>query len=165
MKRITCRTGKRREGPVQIWRETPTGRREIVRPDPCQGGLVLAAVKAWPNKRQCGRGPAATASLDGVSTRGQRQIMGRDEETGFSGRTKKRSTSSCFFVRPSAVSSSRPANARTPREDAVKAGRRAGSDTRCGLARPRLDGGEHGVKLAAVGLREVSANRVRCCPI
>ena len=43
----------------------------------------------------------------------------------------------------------------TPRAEAVKDGRRAGSDTRCSLARPRLDGGEHGVKLAAAGLRRV----------
>jgi hypothetical protein len=42
---------------------------------------------AWKRQRSSTRG--ATASLDGVSTRGQSQIMGRDEETGFSGRTKK----------------------------------------------------------------------------
>jgi hypothetical protein len=54
---------------------------------------------AWKRPRYRARGP--TASLDGVSTRGQRQIMGRDEETGSSGRTKKQATSSSrFFVRP-----------------------------------------------------------------
>ena len=70
------------------------------RPDPCQGGLVLDAVKAWAGSASARRTHGATASLDGVSTRGQLQIMGQDEETGFSGRTKKQATSSCFFVRP-----------------------------------------------------------------
>jgi len=40
----------------------------------------------------------------------------------------------------------------TPRAADVKAGRHSGGDTTHLLARPRLDGGEHGVKLAAVGL-------------
>jgi len=48
----------------------------------------------------------------------------------------------------------------TPRGDAVKAGRRAGGARPYGLARPRLDGGEHGVKLAAVGLGQFCEARV-----
>src|SRR6516225_6924398 len=59
------------------------------RPDPCQCGLVLDAVKAWPGSASASGNGDATASPDGVSTRGQWQIMGRDEETSFSGRTKK----------------------------------------------------------------------------
>jgi len=39
----------------------------------------------------------------------------------------------------------------TPRADAVKAGRRADGAARSAVARPCLDGGEHGVKLATVG--------------
>jgi len=42
-------------------------------------------------------------------------------------------------------------DAMTPCADAVKAGRRAGDAARSAVARPRLDGGEHGVMLAAVG--------------
>jgi len=63
--------------------------RPIISPDPCQCGLVLDAVKAWPGSAGARLTCGATASLDGVSTRGQRQSMGRDEETGLSGRTKK----------------------------------------------------------------------------
>jgi hypothetical protein len=55
--------------------------------------LVLDAVKAWPASASERRTRGATASLDRVSARGQRQIMGRDEETGLSGRTKKQATS------------------------------------------------------------------------
>src|SRR5262249_40065036 len=91
----------------------------------CQCGLVLDAVKAGLAAPASAAPGGTTASLDRVSTRGQTQIMGRDEETGFFGRTKKQATSSRFFVRPQAVSSSRPAKAMTPRADAVKAGRRA----------------------------------------
>jgi hypothetical protein len=43
---------------------------------------VLAAVKAWLGDASIGRAAIPTASLDGVSTRGQRHGMGRDEETG-----------------------------------------------------------------------------------
>ena len=43
----------------------------------------------------------------------------------------------------------------TPRATAVKHGRRVSGDAPCGIARPRLDGGEHGVKLDGVGLREL----------
>src|ERR1700674_1181173 len=39
----------------------------------------------------------------------------------------------------------------TPRADAVKDGRRGAGVTSSTLARPRLDGGEHGVTLAGVG--------------
>jgi len=53
------------------------------------------------------------------------------------------STAGRFFV----PTCQYPDAARSP------AGRRAGGATHCGVARPRLDGGEHGVKLAAVGLR------------
>src|SRR5262249_35747939 len=94
----------RPNGPIRL--DAPGARREGPRPDPCQGDLVLDAVKAWPGSVGKRRTRGATASLDRVSARGQRQIMGRDEETGFSGRTKKPATSSCFFVRPQAVSSS-----------------------------------------------------------
>jgi hypothetical protein len=78
--------------------------------------------------------------------------MGRNEETGFSGRTKKQATFlpvSLFDL--NVVSSSRPANATTPVAAAVKAGRRTGGAARSAVARPRLDGGEHGVKLTAAG--------------
>jgi hypothetical protein len=40
-----------------------------------------------------------------------------------------------------------------PRADAVKAGRRVSLAACSQLARPRLDGGEHGVMLAPVGIR------------
>src|SRR5215217_4412705 len=53
------------------------------RPDPAQPGLVLAAVKAWPGRTGARRTRGATASLDRVSTPGQQQATGRDEETGF----------------------------------------------------------------------------------
>src|SRR5436189_539223 len=52
------------------------------RPDSCQFGLVLDAVKAWPGSAATCRTPRATASLDCVSTRGRWRAMGRDEETG-----------------------------------------------------------------------------------
>jgi hypothetical protein len=41
----------------------------------------------------------------------------------------------------------------TPRADAVKAGRRSARAAPSAVARPRLDGGEHGVILWAVGTR------------
>jgi len=50
------------------------------------------------------------------------------------------STESRFFV-PTCHGSM------TPRADAVKDGRRAGGSTSSAVARPRLDGGEHGVPL------------------
>src|SRR6266849_2273973 len=53
------------------------------RPNLAQLGLVLDAVKAWPGSAGGDRTQRATASLDRVSTRCQRQAMGRDEETGF----------------------------------------------------------------------------------
>src|SRR5215831_13430301 len=79
--------------------------------------------------------------------------MGRDEEAGFQVEQRNRPLLRVSLFDRSTVSSSRPANAVTPGADAVKAGRRSGGDKRSGLARSRLDGGEHGVKLAAVGLR------------
>jgi len=51
----------------------------------------------------------------------------------------------------SAVSSSRPASPMTPRAGAVKAGRRSVQAPRDALARPRLDGVEHGVILLQTG--------------
>jgi hypothetical protein len=79
--------------------------------------------------------------------------MGRDEETGFSVEQRNSPLLPVSLFDPMAVSSSRPATAMTPRGDAVKAGRRGSGAERCGLARPRLDGGEHGVILATVGRR------------
>src|SRR5215831_10181042 len=111
------------------WRRE--GTRFRARPDPCQCGLVLDA-----------RPPENDGS-------GRRNGLFRsNKESGhfFS--------VSLFDLK--AVSSSRPANAMTPRADAVKAGRRAGDATHRPVVRPRLDGGEHGVKLARVGLREVA---------
>src|SRR5215467_10869140 len=60
-------------------------------PDSCQCGLVLDAVKAWPGSARARRTRAATASLDGVSTRGQWRVIGRDEETGFPVKQRNRS--------------------------------------------------------------------------
>src|SRR5208337_4636097 len=62
-----------------------------------QRGRVLAAVKAWPGSIGARRQQTATASLDRVSTRGQRQGMGRDEETGFQVEQRNR-TYSCAGV-------------------------------------------------------------------
>src|SRR5262245_58608074 len=45
----------------------------------------------------------------------------------------------------------------TPRADAVKAGRRSGASTNSGIASPRLDGGEHGVTLRAIGTSAISS--------
>src|SRR5215475_14920223 len=45
------------------------------------------------------------------------------------------------------------AAAGTPRAAAVKAGRRGVSAALSAVARPRLDGGEHGVRLRAVGTK------------
>jgi len=56
------------------------------------------------------------------------------------------STESRFFVPTSHGSM-------TPRADAVKDGRRAGGSTSSAVARPRLDGGEHGVTLRWSGPR------------
>ena len=44
-----------------------------------------------------------------------------------------------------------------PRAAAVKAGRRGAGATSSALARPRLDGGEHGVTLQSVGTTTISA--------
>src|ERR1700676_4160688 len=44
----------------------------------------------------------------------------------------------------------------TPRAAAVKDGRRCGRAAGSGAARPRLDGGEHGVTLAGVGTAAIS---------
>jgi len=57
--------------------------REIIAPIHAMCGLVLDAVKAWPGSASARRTRSATANLERVSTRGQRKIMGRDEETGF----------------------------------------------------------------------------------
>src|ERR1700694_3285640 len=51
----------------------------------------------------------------------------------------------------SAVSSSRPSSKTTSRADAVKDGRRSAAASHSAVARPRLDGGEHGVNLQTVG--------------
>jgi hypothetical protein len=57
-----------------------------------------------------------------------------------------------FFVRPGAVSSSRPARCSdAPVAAAVKAGRRGAVTTPSEIARPRLDGSAHGARLCAVG--------------
>jgi len=58
----------------------------------------------------------------------------------------------CFFVRSEGrfFVPTRPGVV-TPRAAAVKAGRCAKGATMSGAARPRLDGGEHGVPLRAVG--------------
>jgi hypothetical protein len=50
----------------------------------------------------------------------------------------------------STVSSSRPAAPTTSRADAVKDGRRSKGASHAAADRPRLDGGEHGVMLAAI---------------
>src|SRR5215204_1906048 len=68
-------------GPRCIGRYDAAGQ-EIVAPT-AQPGLVLAAVKAWPGRTGARRTRGATASLDRVSTPGQQQATGRDEETGF----------------------------------------------------------------------------------
>jgi hypothetical protein len=73
---------------------------DIIAPIHPKGGLVLDAVKAWPGsvgaRRTAVQRPALTASRH--EARGN--IMGRDEETGFSGRTKKQGYFFSFFVRP-----------------------------------------------------------------
>src|SRR5215813_1615496 len=56
-----------------------------------------------------------------------------------------------FFVPTRAV-------AGTPRTAAVKAGRRGASAALSAVARPRLDGGEHGVRLRAVGTLRISSS-------
>jgi hypothetical protein len=59
-----------------------------------------------------------------------------------------------FFVRPGAVSSSRPASfTEAPRAAAVKAGRRCVVTTSSGIDRPCLDGSEHGATVARSGRR------------
>jgi hypothetical protein len=78
--------------------------------------------------------------------------MGRDEETGSLVEQRNRPLLPVSLFDLKAVSSSRPADAMTPRADIVKAGRRASVAAHFAVARPRLDGGKHGVKLAAVGL-------------
>jgi hypothetical protein len=50
------------------------------------------------------------------------------------------------------------AAAGTTRADAVKAGRRGVSAAPSAVARPRLDGGEHGVTLRAVGALRISSS-------
>src|ERR1700693_711857 len=63
-------------------------------------------------------------------------------------------SSDSFFVRPGAVSSSRPASfSEAPRAAAVKAGRRWVVTTSCVVARPRLDGSEHGARVARSGAK------------
>jgi hypothetical protein len=44
----------------------------------------------------------------------------------------------------------------TPRADAVKDGRRCEGEADSAVARPRLDGGEHGVTLQVVGTAVIS---------
>ena len=63
-------------------------------------------------------------------------------------------SSDSFFVRPGAVSSSRPASfSEAPRAAAVKAGRRWVVTTSCVVARPRLDGSEHDARVARSGAK------------
>jgi hypothetical protein len=52
-----------------------------------------------------------------------------------------------FFVRPSAFLRPDLDPAGAPRATAVKAGRRCEGAASSGVARPRLDGGEHGARL------------------
>jgi hypothetical protein len=62
-----------------------------------------------------------------------------------------------FFVRPEdRFFVPTCACSRTARADAVKAGRRCAAAARSAVARPRLDGGEHGVTLRAVGTSAIS---------
>jgi len=98
--------------------------------------------------------------------------MGRDEETGCRVEQRNETTTHIIYrkIRSSSAllrelkdlpsfqflcSTSGPflrpdlPAATTPRAAAVKAGRRAGGAALSAVARPRLDGGEHGVKLAA----------------
>ena len=59
-----------------------------------------------------------------------------------------------FFVRPEGrFFVPTRAGAGTPRAAAVKAGRRDTLAANSAATRPRLDGGEHGVRLPAVGTR------------
>src|SRR5262245_11281476 len=58
-----------------------------------------------------------------------------------------------FFVRPQAISSSRPEFDGASRAAAVKAGRRFGGAASRAAARPRLDGGEHDARLAGGGMK------------
>jgi hypothetical protein len=48
------------------------------------------------------------------------------------------------------------ARSETARADAVKAGRRCAAAASSAVARPRLDGGEHGVTLLLVGTAAIS---------
>jgi len=96
--------------------------------------------------------------------------MGRDEETGSQVEQRNRplplavldwaATFFPFLCSTVAVSSSRPAGAHDAGGAVVKAGRCVDGATRCRPTRPRLDDGEHGVKLAAVGSAN-SADRAR----
>ena len=54
------------------------------------------------------------------------------------------------------------AGTKTPRADAVKAHRRDALATRSPVPRWRLDGGEHGVTLPAVGRRQLLSVSPRC---
>ena len=117
---------------MQVRARLPTanGRREIVRPDPCQCGLVLAAVKAWPGSASsaapAAQRPALTASRHEANAKswvGTKKRAGQVEQ-----RNRPLLPVSLFdrwpFLRPDLLCR------RTARADAVKAGRRAGGDTR-----------------------------------
>jgi hypothetical protein len=67
---------------------------------------VLDAVEAWPAGVSASRTRRATANLDGVSTRGQQQIMGRDEEKGFRVEQRNKPLGIVLETLPSSPSSS-----------------------------------------------------------
>jgi hypothetical protein len=97
--------------------------------------------------RQYGRcprhalGPATTSGLINQSDR-----AGASKAQPF----RLRQSAVSLFDRQAVSSSRLPAQV-TPRADAVKAGRHSGLSWPTVLARPRLDGGEHGVILDARG--------------
>jgi len=146
--------------PVQIWREIrcqPGAERAFARSMPVWPRARCRQGVAW--KRQCCRTRGATASLDGVSTRGQAANHGSGRRNGLVRSNKETAHFFFPFLCSTAVPFLRPdlLAAMTPGAAAVKAGRRAGGDTLSALVRPRLGGGEHGVKLAA-------GRASPCCP-
>jgi hypothetical protein len=104
-------------------------------------------------------------SASGVS--GPAGLEAVDAPAGFSYQTEAGAVSSgplpvSFFVRPeSRFFVPTRAGARTPRADAVKAGRRGALAASSPAARPRLDGGEHGVTLGQVGAATVARSSAR----
>ena len=61
-------------------------------PDRIECAAVLRAVKVWPVKAKARGKVGVTANLDSSCARRLCNTAGRDEETGFPGRTKKRLT-------------------------------------------------------------------------